>query len=240
MGAETIGFSFLAGILSTLSPCVLPLLPLVLAGAMAAHRFGMAALTLGMVLSFVAVGLFVTTIGFAIGLDGAVFRIVTAIVLAIVGIALFSEALQQRFAIATSGLGNAGNRTIARFAPSGLFGQFFIGLMLGAIWSPCVGPTLGAASLLAAQGHNLGAAALTMGAFGLGAAVPAIAVASMSREMLKRWRGRMIDAGRTGKRVFGVGALAVSLLILTGGDRILETFLVNASPVWLIDLTTRF
>lgn len=240
MGAETIGFSFLAGMLSTLSPCVLPLLPLVLGGAMAAHRFGMAALTLGMVLSFVAAGLFVATIGFAIGLDGEVFRTVTAVVLVFLGIALFSEALQQRFAAATSGLGNAGNQLVARFAPSGLFGQFFIGLMLGLIWSPCVGPTLGAASLLAAQGQNLGSAALTMGAFGLGAAVPLVAVGSMSREMLKRWRGRMMGAGKTGKRVFGVGALAVSLLILTGGDRIVETFLVNASPAWLTDLTTRF
>jgi cytochrome c-type biogenesis protein len=240
MGAETIGLGFLAGMLSTLSPCVLPLLPLVLGGAMAAHRFGMAALTVGMVLSFVAAGLFVATIGFAIGLDGEVFRIVTAVVLAIVGIALFSEALQQRFAAATSGLGNAGNRLVARFAPGGWFGQFFIGLMLGLIWSPCVGPTLGAASMLAAQGQNLGSAALTMGAFGLGAAVPLVAVGSMSREMLKRWRGRMMGAGKTGKRVFGVGALAVSLLILTGSDRIVETFLVNVSPAWLTNLTTRF
>jgi cytochrome c-type biogenesis protein len=240
MGAETIGFSFLAGMLSTLSPCVLPLLPLILGGAMAAHRFGIAALTLGMVLSFVAAGLFVATIGFAIGLDGEVFRTVTAVMLGIVGIALLSDALQQRFAAATSGLGNAGNQLIERLAPAGLMGQLFIGLMLGLIWSPCVGPTIGAASLLAAQGQNLATAALTMGAFGLGAAVPLVAVGSMSREMLKRWRGRMMGAGKTGKRLLGSGALAVSLLILTGGDRILETSLVALSPAWLTDLTTRF
>ena len=160
--------------------------------------------------------------------------------LGIVGIALLSDAVQQRFAAATSGLGNAGNQLIERLAPAGLMGQLFIGLMLGLIWSPCVGPTIGAASLLAAQGQNLAAAALTMGAFGLGAAVPLVAVGSMSREMLKRWRGRMMGAGKTGKRLFGGGALAVSLLILTGGDRILETSLVAVSPAWLTDLTTRF
>ena len=93
---------------------------------------------------------------------------------------------------------------------------------------------------LAAQGQNLFAAALTMAAFGLGAAVPLVVVGSMSREMLKRWRGRMMGAGKTGKRVFGGGALVVSLLILTGGDHVLETFLVTASPAWLTDLTTRF
>jgi cytochrome c-type biogenesis protein len=240
MGAETIGLSFLAGMLSTLSPCVLPLLPLVLGGAVAAHRFGMAALTAGMVLSFVGAGLFVATIGFAIGLDAEVFRTVTAVLLAIVGVALFSDAVQRRFAIATSGLGDAGNTWAARLAPGGWSGQFVIGLMLGLIWSPCVGPTLGAASLLAAQGQNLGWAAAAMGAFGLGAAVPLVAVGSMSREMLMRWRGRMMGAGKAGKRLFGGGALVVSLLILTGGDRALETFLVAVSPDWLTDLTTRF
>jgi cytochrome c-type biogenesis protein len=240
VGAETVGFSFLAGMLSTLSPCVLPLLPLVLGGAMAAHRFGMAALTVGMVMSFVVAGLFVATIGFAIGLDGEVFRTATAVMLGIVGVALLSDTVQQRFAAATSGLGCAGNQLAERFAPGGLPGQFFIGLMLGLLWSPCVGPTLGAASLLAAQGKDLGAAALTMGAFGLGAAMPLVAVGSMSREMLKRWRGRMMGVGKTGTRLFGGGALAVSALILTGGDRSLETYLVAISPAWLTDLTTQF
>ncbi|MEI7712460.1 MAG: cytochrome c biogenesis CcdA family protein [Rhodospirillales bacterium] len=240
MGVETIGLGFLAGMLSTLSPCVLPLLPLVMGGALAAHRFGMMALTFGMVVSFVSVGLFVATVGFSIGLDGDVFRTVTAVLLAVLGVALLSDAVQQRFAAATSGFGNAANRLADRFAPNGVAGQFAIGLMLGAIWSPCVGPTLGAASLLAAQGQNLGAAAITMGAFGLGAAIPPIAIGSMSRELLKRWRGQMMGAGKAGKRLFGAGAVIVSVLILTGSDRKLEAFLVGVSPAWLTDLTTRF
>lgn len=240
MNVESAGFGFVAGMLSTLSPCVLPLLPLVLGGAVAAHRFGMVALTLGMVLSFVGAGLFIATIGFAIGLDENLFRTISAVLLAAIGIVLFSGALQQRFATATAGLGNAGNQFLGRLSPGGLFGQFMVGLMLGLIWSPCVGPTLGAASLLAAQGKDLGSAALTMGAFGLGTAVPLVVVGAMSREMLKRWRGRMLGAGKAGKRIFGAGALIVSALILTGGDRMLETFFVGISPAWLTDLTTRF
>ena len=54
-------------------------------------------------------------------------------------------------------------------AGAGLPGQFGLGLLLGAIWSPCVGPTLGAASVLAAKGENLGQVALTMLVFGIGA-----------------------------------------------------------------------
>ncbi|MCX7381709.1 MAG: sulfite exporter TauE/SafE family protein [Alphaproteobacteria bacterium] len=238
--AGGIGFGFLAGLLSTLSPCVLPLLPLVLGAAAAAHRLGMLALTAGLVVSFVAVGLFVATIGFAIGLDGEVFRIASAVMLAGLGLVLLSGALQARFAIATSGLGDAGNRFLTRIAPSGLGGQFVVGLVLGAIWSPCVGPTLGAASTLAAQGKDLGAVAAVMAAFGFGAAVPLLVVAALSREAMKRWRGRMMQAGSGGKYVLGGGALAVSLLILTGWDHRLEAFLVGVSPEWLVDLTTRF
>lgn len=223
-----------------MSPCVLPLLPLVLGAAAAAHRLGMLALTAGLVISFVAVGLFVATIGFAIGLDGEVFRIASAVMLAVLGVVLLSGALQARFAVATGGIGDAGSRLLARIAPSGLGGQFIVGLVLGAIWSPCVGPTLGAASTLAAQGKDIASVALVMAAFGLGAALPLVVVGSLSREAMKRWRGRMMSAGSGGKYVLGGGALAVAALILTGWDHALEAALVAASPGWLVDLTTRF
>ena len=235
-----IGFGFLAGLLSTLSPCVLPLLPLVLGAAVAAHRWGMLALTAGLVVSFVGIGMFVATIGFAAGLDGDVFRTASAIMLGILGVVLLSSRLQARFAMATSGFGDAGNSLLSRLAPSGLGGQAIVGLVLGAIWSPCVGPTLGAASTLAAQGKDLGQVALVMIAFGLGAAVPLVVVGSLSREAMKRWRGRMMQAGSGGKYVLGGGALAVAALILTGWDHALEAALVAASPEWLVDLTTRY
>ncbi|MGA9866809.1 MAG: cytochrome c biogenesis protein CcdA [Acetobacteraceae bacterium] len=236
----SIGFGFVAGVLSILSPCVLPVLPLVLGPAMAAHRLGLPALALGLVVSFVGIGLFVATIGFAIGLDGDVFRDASAVILAAVGILLLSEALQQRFALATAGVGNAGNRLMTRITPSGILGQFLLGLLLGAVWSPCGGPTLGAASVLAAQGKDIPAVASVMVAFGLGTAIPLLALGSLSRQAFARWRGRLMAAGKTGKLVLGVGALVIAAMILTGFDRSLETALVTASPVWLTDLTTRY
>ena len=240
IGAGSLGLGLLAGVLSTLSPCVLPLLPLVLGGAAAAHRFGMLALAAGLVVSFVGVGMFVATIGFSIGLDADVFRIASVVLLAGLGVVLLSGTLQARFAIAASGMGNAGNTLLARLAPGGLGGQLVIGLVLGAIWSPCVGPTLGAASVLAAQGKSLGAVTLVMAAFGLGAALPLLLVGSLSREAMKRWRGRMLGAGQTGKSVLGGGAVLVALLIVTGWDKLIEAALVRGSPAWLNDLTTRF
>jgi len=236
----SIGFGVVAGMLSTLSPCVLPLLPLVLGPAMAVHRLGVAALAAGLVTSFVGVGLFVAAIGFSAGLDGDVFRSISAVLLGIMGVVLLSGALQQRFAVATSGVSNTGNRLIQRLTLTGLGGQFVLGLLLGAVWSPCVGPTLGAASVLAAQGRDLASVASVMVAFGLGTAVPLLVVGSLSRQALMRWRGKMMSAGKTGKLILGGGALAVAALILTGADHALEGALVAASPAWLTDLTTRF
>lgn len=235
-----IGFGFLAGILSTLSPCVLPLLPLVLGPAVAAHRLGVPALAAGLVTSFVAVGLFVATIGFSVGLDGGVFRSISAVLLGLLGGVMLSEALQQRFAMAAGGIGNVGNRLIERVSPSGLGGQFVLGLLLGAIWSPCVGPTLGAASVLAAQGRDLASVAIIMAAFAVGAAIPLLIVGSLSRQAYSRWRGHLMGTGKLGKIILGVGALAVAAMIVTGLDRTLEAALVAASPTWLVDITTRY
>ncbi len=98
--------------LSTLSPCVLPLLPLVVGSAVAAHRAGALALAAGLALSFTAIGLFVATVGFAIGLDGGVFRTASAVLLMAIGVVLLSGALQARFAAATGGVSDAGNRLL--------------------------------------------------------------------------------------------------------------------------------
>ncbi|MCP1840156.1 cytochrome c-type biogenesis protein [Bradyrhizobium sp. USDA 4524] len=236
----SMGFGFIAGILSTLSPCVLPLLPLVLGPALAVHRLGVPALVAGLVLSFASIGLFVATMGFAIGLDGDVFRNISAVLLAGLGVLLLSGALQQRFAMVTGGVSNAGSRLIARVTPTGVKGQFAVGVLLGAVWSPCVGPTLGAASVLAAQGHDLVSVAAVMVAFGLGTSVPLLIVGSLSRTAMMRWRGKMMNAGKAGKLLLGGSAVTVAVLILTGADHALEAALVAASPAWLTDLTTRF
>jgi len=240
MGAGSVGVGFLAGLLSTLSPCVLPLLPLVVGGAAAAHRAGPVALAAGLTVSFTAIGLFVATVGFSIGLDDGFFRVASALMLALMGAVLLSGALQQRFALASAGVSDGGSHLLQQLSPAGLGGQFVVGLMLGAVWSPCVGPTLGAASLLAAQGRELGTVAAIMLAFGLGAAAPLLLVAVLSRQAMLRWRGRMMEAGRSGKLLLGVGALLVAGLILTRLDHRLEAGLVTASPSWLTDLTTRF
>jgi cytochrome c-type biogenesis protein len=240
MSLGTIGLAFLAGILSILSPCVLPLLPIVLGSAASEHRYAPAALAAGLALSFVVIGIFVATIGFAIGLDAGVFRAVSAVLLIGLGLLLLVPSLSAQVAAAGGPVSNWVEGQFGGFAANGVGGQFVLGLILGAVWSPCVGPTLGAASLLAAKGQNLGEVTLTMLAFGLGAGLPLVVLGLLSREAFTRWRGRLMEAGKGGKAVLGSLLIAIGLLVATGLDKTLETILVDASPDWLTQLTTRF
>lgn len=236
----TLGLAFVAGLLTILSPCVLPLLPIVLGTAASEHRFGPLALAAGLALSFVTLGLFVATLGFAIGLDGDIFRKVAAILLVGVGLVLMLPMVQTRLAIAAGPLGDWAERRFGGASTTGLGGQFGVGLLLGAVWTPCVGPTLGAASLLAAQGRDLGQVALTMGVFGIGAALPLVLLGSLSRRVLIAWRARMIRAGKGLKAALGLILVITGIGILSGFDKRLEALLVKASPAWLDALTTRY
>jgi cytochrome c-type biogenesis protein len=228
-----------AGVLSTLSPCVLPLLPLVVGTAVSQHRFGPAALAAGLALSFVTIGLFVATIGFSIGLDASVFRSVAAVLMLGAGAVLLVPQFQTRLSTAAGPVGAWAEERFGGLTPTGLRGQFGIGLLLGAVWSPCVGPVLGATSILAAQGNDLGEVAIVMAAFGAGAALPLLLLGLVSREAMLRWRSTMLEAGRGGKAILGALLFANGFLILSNLDRNLETFLVEISPPWLTHLTTQ-
>jgi cytochrome c-type biogenesis protein len=234
------GLAFLAGILSILSPCVLPILPIVIGAAVAKHKFGPQALAVGLSLSFVVVGLLLATVGIALGVDTDAFRTAAAVVLILVGGVLLAPRIQDRFALAAGSLSNWTESWYGGISTEGLGGQFALGVLLGAIWIPCVGPTLGAASLLAAQGKSLGQVALTMVIFGLGAALPLMLLGLVSREAFARWRGRLLSAGSAGKAVMGAVLVVTGLLIVTGYDKTIETILVEASPEWLTRFTTHF
>lgn len=94
----TVCLALLAGLLSTLSPCVLLLVPIILTTAESEHRLGPAALAAGLGVSFTAIGLFVATIGITIGLDHDVFRKLGATLLIATGLIIAMPALQSRFA----------------------------------------------------------------------------------------------------------------------------------------------
>lgn len=240
IGWGSYGLGFLAGVLSILSPCVLPLVPIVVGTAVAAHPLGALALAAGLTASFAAIGLFVATIGFAIGLDAEWFRALAAVILVCFGVVLVSGWLQQRLASATASLGSLGDGWLRRVRVEGLGGQLIVGLLLGLVWAPCVGPTLGAAATLASQGKSLAQVASMMAIFGMGAGLPLVVVGTVSRRLFATRRGNLLRLGAQGKYLLGGLMVVLGLFILTGWDKALEAYLVDVSPPWLTELTTRF
>jgi len=237
-GLGTYLLGYLAGALSTLSPCVLPLLPILVATATAQHRFGALALAAGLTLSFAIVGAFIATAGAAIGLDQDVLRGIAALLLVLFGALMLLPWLQQRLRRLAA---NAGTPDwTSRLSGRGWGGQLGVGLVLGIVWTPCVGPTLGAASTLAAQGNQLPQVLLLMLLFGLGAGTPLVLVGSLSRELLARWRERLLAVGRRGQWALGAVFIVIGAAIFSGADKRVEAWAVEHSPDWLTRLTTRY
>lgn len=232
--------AYLAGVLSIMSPCVLPLVPIVLSSAAAQHRLAPLALALGLALSFTLVGVFVATVGWTLGIDGDFVRKAGGAVLSLIGVVLLTPSFQARFAHAAGPVSAWANERLEGFQAAGLGGQAGLGVLLGAVWSPCVGPTLGAATLLAAQGENLGQAAIIMLAFGLGAGSIMLALGYASAGVVARMRDRLRNTGAIGRYALGGALVVLGLLIVAGADRMLEAYLVEISPAWLTELTTRY
>lgn len=235
MGAGLLGFA--AGALSILSPCVLPLLPVVLAGALARHPLGPLALAAGLAASATAFGLAFALLGLA--LDRDLVRVIAAALLIVSGAVLLSTRLDLALARATAPLVAGAAARLGAGAPRGLSGELLVGGLLGVLWTPCGGPALAGAVTLAARQESLPAAAGVMTAYSLGAALPLLALAYGSRSFLlgRRSLGRV---ARVGQPVVGIALVLTGLLALMGADKAIETAVLDRMPAWLVDLTTRF
>lgn len=240
MDLLTLGAAFLAGVLTILSPCILPILPIVLGTASSEHRLGPVALALGLSTGFAALGLFIATIGFSLGLNPDLFRTSSAVLLIGFGVLLLIPAAQRQMQLALAPIGNWANSRTSGVRGGGFAGQFGLGVLLGAVWSPCVGPTLGAATLLASQGEALGQAGLVMLLFGIGISIPLLAIGLAGRQMLARLRGGLGSAASTGKLLLGGGMLIAGLLVLTGLDKATEIWFLDHGPAWATEWSTRF
>jgi cytochrome c biogenesis protein CcdA len=220
-----------AGLLTLINPCVLPVLPIVLATALQASWLGPVALAAGMSLSFVVLGMLVTVFGHAIGLTEDVVSRAGAVLMLGFGVVLLVPRFNAAFATATAGFAARADAGLDGVDRSGLPGQFLGGLLLGAVWSPCIGPTLGGAISLASQGESLLRAGAIMVAFALGVSTLILAIGYGLRATALR---RMAGVARP---VLGAAFILVGLAILFRLHHMAEAWAVQNLPAWLIDLS---
>lgn len=234
------GVSLLAGGLTTLSPCVFPLLPLVVGSATARHPVAPVAMAAGLTLSFVLLGGIVGGFGAQIGLDTDGLRPIGGALMMLFGLILGMPVLERAFAQWIAPLANRAAHMGAGRNGTGVGGAFLVGSTLGLVWSPCSGPFLaGTLALAASEGGALTGGGL-LALFGIGASLPLLGVAYASRQALTRVRPALMNqSGRLKKGMGGV-MLLTGLAVLTGADKRLEAIVLDYLPESWTALTVAF
>ena len=229
-----LGLSLLAGSLTTLSPCVFPILPMVLGGAAQGNRLAPLAMGLGMALSFAGMGVLIGSLGPVIGLDADHVRLFGAALLMGLGLTMCVPALNERFAQWMMPLASGANTMSSRMQGDTLGGALMLGAVLGLVWSPCSGPLLASALTLVASEGGAVRGGIVLGLFGVGAATPLVAVAYASRRGFQSVRDKVLMHGDRVKKIFGGLIFLAGLGIATGADKWLEAQAVDRLPdVWL-------
>lgn len=235
-----LGLSLAAGSLTTLSPCVFPILPLVVGGAVQTNRFAPVAMGVGMATSFALIGLLLGALGPVLDIDAESVRQFGAVLLVAFGAVMVVPSLNQRFTELVMPIASTANSASARLDSGSIVGALMLGGLLGIVWSPCSGPLLASALTLVASEGGATRGAMILGLFGIGAAIPLVAVAYASRHgfsRVKTWVLGRIDAIKKG---FGLLIGLTGIAILTGADKWLEARVVDLLPERWIGLTTLF
>lgn len=226
-----------AGLLTLINPCVLPVLPIILGSALREERLGPVALCLGLSLTFVVLGVTIAAAGPAIGIDADLMAKIGAVLMIAFGLILMVPAFNVRFAAATAGISGQAEQSRTDVQSYGLAGHFLGGALLGAAWSPCIGPTLGGAIALASQGQSLGWAAAIMTAFALGTSTIILLLAYGTREAIAARQASFRKIAANSKWIMATALIAVGLAILFGLHQRLEGWVMSLLPIWLQDLS---
>ena len=228
---------YVAGLLTLINPCILPILPIVLASALQAGRTGPLALAAGLSLSFVVLGLLVAAAGRALGITQETVADAAAVLMVGFGAILLVPRFSQAFATATGGFSERADQSMDEISRDGLPGQFVGGILLGAVWSPCIGPTLGGAIGLASQGENLLSAGAVMATFALGVSSVILALAYGARCAIGRSQSLLRRVARSSRPVLGLVFIAVGLAILLRLHHAAEIWALDTLPGWLTELS---
>lgn len=229
-------FAFLAGIFTILSPCILPILPAILAAGTMPGRRRPIAIILGLVISFTFFTLFLTAIVHATGLSANVLRYIAIALLFFFALTLISARLSALFAQLVSPLAALGERLQSR-RPSdsqGLGGGFIFGMALGLLWTPCAGPILAAiTTIVATQSIDISIILITL-AYSLGAGIPMLLIAYGGRKVIQssRFLSTHAEAIRQG---FGWLMLLAALAMAMQADMLLQQQIAKIFPPILLE-----
>ncbi len=236
-----LAFAFVSGVITILSPCILPVLPIVLSGGVSGGRARPFGVIAGFVASFTVFTVTLSALVQAIGINADSLRVVAVVLIAAFGAVMIVPALRDRFELLASrvaniGRGGAGRRAGGGAAPAGFWGGVLVGLSLGLVWTPCVGPIMASVISLALTHRVDGGSVLITLTYSLGTAVPMLAVMFGGRALIARVPALSRNTAGI-QRGFGVVMILVAVAIGLGWDRRFQTAVLAALPSYGSGLT---
>lgn len=237
--APSVLWVFIAGLATVITPCVLPILPAVLSGSVGS-RFRPLAIVTGMSITFTLMGILINAVA-SFGFFAEYLRWFSIFIIILMGAILFDDDINQVFVgISSSAVNFAKERMsflggLASKAPSGgLLSGLFLGMSLGVLWIPCVGPILGAVFAfvqLSSGGVDLLYSALLLIVYSIGVSIPMLIIAYSGKAVSGnvKW---FVHRGHFFKRLSGLILMVVGLMMLFGIDRIIQAKLLPYFPVY--------
>jgi len=227
-------FAFLGGLVTILSPCILPILPVVLSSSLTGGRKRPVGVVIGFILSFTFFTLFLSLIVKSLGIPADSLRSFSIVVILLFGIGLllpsFQALIERLFTF------------FSRFSPKsvenpGFLGGILIGVSIGLVWTPCVGPILASIISLAITGSVSGQAALITLSYSLGTAIPMLVIVYGGRNLLNKVPWLTQNTVKI-QKAFGVLMILTAMAILFNFDRKFQVYILDKFPNYGIGLTS--
>lgn len=224
--APSIFLVFLAGIVTVLKPCCLPLVPVIMSGS-AGHMLRPVAIVSGLTLSFTSMGVLVSAFGATFGAFADTLRSVAIIFIMGMGFVLFDDDVNSEFIKLSSSitqgirqyLGSHSNYS-SDGSQSGYTGGFFLGMSLGILWIPCVGPILGAVLAYVASVGNIPYGAWMLLVYSIGMSLPMLSIAYYGKKVTNRYQW-FVRRGPVLKKLSGLVLIVIGIMLLFNIDKLI-------------------
>jgi cytochrome c biogenesis protein CcdA len=225
-------FAFIAGVVTILSPCILPILPVVLSGAIDKSKKRPFGIIVGFIASFTFFTLFLSAIVTTLSIPADSLRTISVVIIFLFGLSLLVPQIQ----IFTERLFSKLSQNAPQKQRSGFFGGILIGLSLGLVWTPCVGPILASVITLAATNSvNFASVWITL-AYAIGTAIPMLLIMQLGRSLFLKVPWLLSNTG-TIQKIFGVLMIAVAIALFFNAHKQFQTYILNTFPDYSSALT---